>query len=66
MNGNNHGGKRQGAGRKPAPIKLKAYSFKCSPEDYEQIKKNAIAEGLAVSAYIRKQCTNNSTITITD
>ena len=56
------GGKKPGAGRKPIENKMKAYSFKCAPEDYEQIKQYASEQGLSISAYIRNQCTrrNNS------
>lgn len=48
------GGKREGAGRPPAPAKMKLYTFKCYPEEYEQIKANA--GKMSVSAFIRQQC----------
>lgn len=40
-----------GGGRKPTGRKYKTFSFSCTPEEYEQIKKDIEASGMKASAY---------------
>ena len=51
-----HGGARPGAGRKPAPVKLKVYTYKASEEEHTQMQVNAEAAGLSLSEFIRQRC----------
>ncbi len=40
-----------GGGRKPTGRKYKTFSFSCSPEEYEQIRKDIADSGMKASAY---------------
>lgn len=50
------GGKREGAGRPPAPDKMKLYSYKATEPEHEQMEANADACGVSLSEFIRRRC----------
>lgn len=52
------GGIRPGAGRKPkpAPEKMKAYTYKATEAEHAQMQANAEAAGMSLSEFIRHQC----------
>lgn len=50
-----HGGKRDGAGRRPGREYTRIIKIRCTPDQFDTITKMASVAGMSISEYVRKK-----------